>query len=454
VGSAGTYTLLVTNNNNGCTATAVTTVSSNTTPPTVAIAQPGLLTCVQNSVTLNGNGSSTGANFTPTWTTAGGSIVSGQNSLAPVVNQPGNYTLTIQNSQNGCTATQQVVVTQNIATPGAEAGTAEPLHCNQLQVTLNGSSPTSGALNYAWSTSDGHIASGSNNQAGVVDEPGLYTLTVTNPLNGCTASDNVSVSAVPPPAFDPELEQPDCHNKNGSVDFGSVTGGKSPFKFSTDGGQTYGNQSLAANLPPDTYTLLVQDAYGCTASESVTINQPFIPTLNIPAVATLEVGDSVLLQPVTDISPSDVASWAWSPADGLSCADCQSPWAKPFRSANYSLLVTDENGCEAEAKVQVRVNRQRNIYAPNVFSPNDDGVNDRFIIYGKGVQEIQSLQIFDRWGDQLFLGEHLQQGDEQSGWDGSYKGTAMTPAVFVWWARVVFVDGDVEFVSGDVTLVR
>jgi gliding motility-associated-like protein len=114
----------------------------------------------------------------------------------------------------------------------------------------------------------------------------------------------------------------------------------------------------------------------------------------------------------------------------------------------------DENGCQATAQVQVRVNRQRDLYAPNVFSPNDDGENDRFMLYARGVKEIQSLQVFDRWGNALFLGEHLQPGDEQAGWDGTYRGDPMTPAVFVWWARVEFVDGEVEVVKGDITLVR
>ena len=168
----------------------------------------------------------------------------------------------------------------------------------------------------------------------------------------------------------------------------------------------------------------------------------------------LEVGDSIRLEPTTDILPGNVALWQWSPATDLSCADCENPWAKPLKSTNYALVVTDLNGCEAEAKVQVKVNRKRNIYAPNVFSPNDDGQNDYFMIFGKGVKEIQTLQVFDRWGDELYLGEHLAAGDEQAGWNGTYRGSAMTPAVFVWWAKVEFVDGAVEVFYGDVTLVR
>jgi len=454
VGSAGTYTLLVTNNSTGCTASATTSVGSNTVPPAALIATPGLLTCVQNNITLSGTGSSQGANFSLSWMSTGGNIVSGQNTLMPVINQPGTYTLTLQNSQNGCTASTSATVTQSIAPPGAEAGTANNLHCNQPQITLNGSSPSPGTMSYAWASNNGNIVSGSAAQASIVDAPGLYTLTVTNPQNGCTSTDNVSVSAIPPPSFDPTLLQPDCHNPLGMLDFGGVSGGTAPFQYSTDGGQTFSNQSLASSLSPSAYTLVVSDAFSCTAIETVTVTQPFLPTLDIATIATLDIGDSIQLQPITNILPGNVVSWQWSPAAGLSCSDCENPWAKPLNSSSYTLVVTDNNDCEATARVQVLVNRRRNLYAPNVFSPNDDGENDYFMLFGKGVQEIQSLQIYDRWGSQLFIGEHFAANDEQAGWDGQYRGSAMAPAVFVWWAKVVFVDGAVEVFYGDVTLVR
>ncbi|MCC7246131.1 MAG: gliding motility-associated C-terminal domain-containing protein [Saprospiraceae bacterium] len=452
VGAAGNYTLLVTNTGNGCTALAITTVTNNTTPPTIVIASPDQLTCVKNSITLNGNGSSMGTGFSAVWN--GGNIVSGQYTLTPVVNVPGNYTLSIQNSQNGCTATQVVTVLQNITPPVAEAGEADTLHCKQLQVLLNGSSPTAGSLLFAWSSANGHIVSGATAQLSTVDAPGLYVLTVTNPANGCTAMDNVAVISVPAPEFDPALVQPDCHALSGSIDFGVQAGGQAPFTFSIDGGQTFGNQALIEDLLPGLYTLVVQDAFGCSASETVSIEPPLIPSLSIAALDLLDLGDSVLLQPVTNILSGLVNSWSWSPGTGLSCTDCKTPWAQPLQDMRYNLLLTDVNGCSAEAQVLVFVNQKHRIYAPNAFSPNGDGVNDFFMIFGKGVKEIRALQVYDRWGEALFHGEHLQANDEQKGWEGNYRGDPMTPAVFVWVARVEFLDGAVEMFSGDVTLMR
>ena len=94
------------------------------------------------------------------------------------------------------------------------------------------------------------------------------------------------------------------------------------------------------------------------------------------------------------------------------------------------------------------------MYAPNIFSPDGDGVNDVFTIYARGVTEIRSLQVFDRWGAEIFLVEHLQPNDELRGWDGRFRGKELNPAVFVWQAVVEFVDGEVEVYSGDVTVQR
>ena len=452
--ATGQYTLTVTDQSNGCSSTATATLTANTTPPTVAIAAPALLTCLQNTVTLNAGGSSQGAGFTPAWTATTGQIVSGQNTLNPVVGQAGNYVLTIQNTQNGCSASAQTTVIQNITPPGADAGNAAELHCNQPEVALQGSSPTPGNMAFAWTSTDGHFVSGTGSQAPLVDAPGTYLLTVTNPLNGCTSTDAVAVTEVPPPAFDPDVAQPDCHHPKGTVDMGTVTGGAAPFSYSKNGGQTFGAQPVFNNLAPGAYDLVVSDAHGCTAEETITVDDPFFPEVDLEDFVLIQLGDSVLLQPVLNLPASSVAIWQWSPSDGLSCSDCETPYAKPLKSIIYTLKITDLNGCQAQAKTQIGVNRQRFLYAPNIFSPNGDGLNDMFTLYAKGVTDIQRLQVFDRWGAEIFMVEHLQPNDELRGWNGTFRGNSLNPAVFVWQAVVEFEDGEVEVFSGDVTLKR
>lgn len=454
VSAAGTYSLAVTNNTNGCQMTATTTVTLSTTPPSVVILLPQTLTCTRLSVMLNAGTSSVGAIFTHNWTTTDGHIVSGQTTLMPTVDQPGNYLLTIENAENGCTATAQILVNENIAPPLAEAGPPAELHCKQTEVTLQGSSTTSGTLTFAWSTPDGHVQSGNATAQPVADQPGSYTVTVTDSSNGCTATDATTVTEVPLPAFLPTLWSPDCFDPTGDVDFGPVTGGATPFRYSTDGGLTFRNSPTFDDLAPGDHELIVEDNYGCRAQKSVVVALPFLPVVTLINLITLQQGDSVQLQPVLNLPPTNIALWEWTPADNLSCADCPQPWASPLKTVTYALKITDLDGCTASAKTQLRVNRNRNLYAPNVFSPNGDGLNDHFTLFGKGVKEVRALRIFDRWGAELFLAEHLQVGDEMAGWNGNFRGNALNPAVYVWQAAVEFLDGEVEIFSGDVTLMR
>lgn len=131
-------------------------------------------------------------------------------------------------------------------------------------------------------------------------------------------------------------------------------------------------------------------------------------------------------------------------------------------AGTYALTVTDVNGCaslytyDVLATVEANCNLpQRQWYAPNAFSPNDDGRNDRFTFYGnEEMDQIEVLEIFDRRGSLVFRVEHISFNDETLGWDGRLKGKLMNPQVFVWRAVLVDREGVREAAEGDVTLMR
>jgi gliding motility-associated-like protein len=454
IDAAGTFTLTVTDNGNGCVTTATTTVTSNTQAPAISIVPPQILSCIASTVNLNGTVTQPVTGFTAVWSTNNGHLKSGQNTLAPVVDQPGVYLLTVTNQLNGCTAATSATVTQNIAPPVAIAGPTNELNCNQPDVTLQGSSPTTGPLSWAWATADGHIVNAGNTPNPIVDAPGTYHVTVTSQVNGCTATDAVAITEIPLPAFTPSGVQPNCLAPKGSINFGTVTGGEPPFVYSIDEGQTFHQAAAFSNLAPGHYSLVVQDKYGCTAGGDIVLQTPVYPKVTLPAIEIIELGESVKLEPVLNLPLSSIASFTWTPTDSLSCHTCESPIANPVKNIQYNLTIKDLNGCTADATVRVQIDKNRQVYAPNVFSPNDDGRNDRFTLYGKGVRDIRSMRIYDRWGSELFLKEHLPINVESAGWDGKFKGSDLTPAVFVWVAEVEFLDGEVELLTGDVTIVR
>lgn len=189
---AGTYTVTITDANT-CSTTASTSLLLDFNTP-VACAGPAMtLTCSVSQFALNGSCSSSGPNFTYTWFTPDGNLLSGANTINPIVNAPGTYTLLVTNTINGCTSTASVVVTEDITLPLCYAGPNLELPCGGDTVTLNASS-SGPNVNYLWA-GPGINSGNFNLLQPTVDLPGIYSLTVTNLLNGCTSTDIMVVSS-------------------------------------------------------------------------------------------------------------------------------------------------------------------------------------------------------------------------------------------------------------------
>jgi gliding motility-associated-like protein len=122
----------------------------------------------------------------------------------------------------------------------------------------------------------------------------------------------------------------------------------------------------------------------------------------------------------------------------------------------FTLRVVNEKGCVAQTFTTVEVNKNIGVFAPSVFSPNGDNANDRFMLFGKPelVLNIKWLKIYDRWGDVIYSENDIKINETARGWDGNFRGSPMTPAVFVWVAEVEFIDGSKKIMKGDVTLTR
>jgi len=157
-----------------------------------------------------------------------------------------------------------------------------------------------------------------------------------------------------------------------------------------------------------------------------------------------------------NIPDTEIASIKWTPASSLVCDTCMSTEAKPLSTTQYDLWVVSKAGCEARGSLLLTVDKTRRIYGPNIFSPDGDGTNDVFTVFADpfAVVRVRSLQVFSRWGEQVFEQKDFTAGDIATGWDGTFKGQKLNPAVFVWQAVVEFVDGKEEQFMGDVTLQR
>ncbi|MEM6699296.1 MAG: gliding motility-associated C-terminal domain-containing protein, partial [Bacteroidota bacterium] len=172
---------------------------------------------------------------------------------------------------------------------------------------------------------------------------------------------------------------------------------------------------------------------------------------------TLPFGQSVTLEAILNKTNVNNIIWSSSGKDSLSCSDCLEPTVSPIVNTVYQIQVEDEEGCVATDLIAIFVEKVEDFFVPNVFSPNGDSNNDFFYLQtnNSAVTEIESFQIFDRWGHLVFRRNNFLPNDETLGWDGrSQDGALMNPAVFVFTAKVNYIDGSTKRLEGEITLLR
>jgi gliding motility-associated-like protein len=405
------------------------------------------LNLADNIIGADSGGVWTDANFNP--------VPNGLVNTGGLASGTYDYTYTVAASAPcyGDSVKVQVVIHPN---PVADAGTDHELDCDATEVTLGGNNTTPG-LDYNWA---GGNVSDSTLLHPTTIEPGVYTLTVTNLQTGCTATDAATVNQT--------VTQPEPHitiagvscfgEKDGFILIDSITNGEPPYLVSFDGGP-FINQTQFLNLSPGTYSLTIEDGAGCERNVEITVVEP--EQVNVELVLEIEgnqniisLGDSVKLVVVVTPPFDSLDAIIWTPAGIVPCDTCQENWIHPMQETNFSIMV-DENGCTDEDQVTVYVKKDRPIYVPNAFSPNNDGRNDVFHIFaGQSVVEIRSFLVFNRWGETVYQYYHFQPNDPAFGWDGKHRGKELDPAVFTWFAEVEFIDGRVIVYEGDVTLVK
>jgi gliding motility-associated-like protein len=371
---------------------------------------------------------------------------------------PGTYTYTYTASGMGiCPDSEASVAIVINPTPTVDAGDDQELSCNMGMVSLgSGSNPTGPGFTYTWTSgTPGVVIANPNTLILETGQPGTYTLTVEDP-NGCTNSDQVVAIPnleAPSPSF--SFTDPSCHgDTDGTILIDSIVGGVPPFQVMLNG-QNMGSQASFFNLGDGEYTLTVTGANGCFVEQDFTLVEPEPMTANIrvsldtiPLV--IEFGDSLLLTAETN-STAPIDTFIWRPA-----GQGQSFWFAPLETSTVDLTVIDLNGCSASDQILVIVEKNRDVFVPNIFSPNDDGRNDRFYIQsGPQVVEIEEFAVYTRWGEAVFEAFNIEANDPiNGGWDGTHRGELMNSDVFVWYAVIRYNDGETAVIKGDVVLMR
>lgn len=211
---------------------------------------------------------------------------------------------------------------------------------------------------------------------------------------------------------------------------------------------TNGATSPTVVVLPDSFSVagfLAIDNNACALRDSIFMEILPSPSLDLGADSTLFVGETLLL----NAFQPDAVSFGWS--TGQATAQLLAG-----EEGDFSVTITGENGCQVADTIRVCPCLERSVYIPNIFTPDRNLYNDRFLVFAKpgAVDKILRLTIYNRAGTPIWTRENFQANDPDLGWDGTRRGRRLPPDVFMYEAQILFGNGNTELFIGTVALVR
>lgn len=385
---------------------------------------------------------------------AGGSIIwsppfdiSSTTEPNPRVAPPNTRTYYLAVNQGVCVVVDSVLVTVG-AQNNVDAGVDVNLCFGDTAIL--GGNPTAGpTATIAWSPNTNLDLSNPAN-------PKAFPLTDTRYIvevneNGCVASDTVWVfvsTGFANAGRDTVL----C--ESAPVILGGNPTGLSGATFiwspSTGLSSTTSANPLANPSQPTTYYVTATRG-SCIATDSVAIDVGSV-FADAGSNQTVKLGQGTFIGG-NPAGPAD-AIFVWTPLGTIVSPSSPSTVITPAVSTMYYLTVT-KGPCIAIDSVFITVLPIEGIYVPNAFSPNLDGVNDRFRPFaGSDIERINEFVVYDRWGGVLHKEVDITPNAILSGWDGRKNGKFLNPGVYLYHVEVTYVSGKTEFLKGSLTLMR
>ena len=362
INAAGNYELMIINSRNGCRDSASVSIIDTTNIIVANISGPDTITCDAPVLSLNGSGSSIGADITYSWSSSDGVFTPGSTPDEIMASSNGLYQLVVTDTFTHCTDTTFRSIILADVPPVAQAGQGFLLDCETIQGNLDGSLSDQGN-EYAYLWTGPCIQSAPDALQVVVNCPGLYQLEVRNLNTGCIATDTVRVmqsSALPNAVISTPLVL-DCVNAIVTLD-GSMSSPADSLAyqwFGTGLGISDTTSTITVS-EPGMYTLVVSNPL-TQCSDTTTVNvieNRVIPVADAGPDTTVTCSRTsvVLGGPATSSGSSIV--YEWITFEGNISVPANGPTLEVDTSGDYRLYVTDTiNGCADTAFVFVSRNQ-------------------------------------------------------------------------------------------------
>lgn len=454
--STGNYSVAYTDGNGCVSPSSNIQVTVNPIPTANIGALPNAICIINNTLITYAGSASAGAIYN--WNFDGGTIVSGagQGPYTISYNAAGIYNITLSVTELGCTSTLANASVTVYGIPSSAFTISDDSICSGETVILQYTGNSASTSGYLWTTGSGGIVSGTGQGPLTVEinTPGINAFTLVVSENGCvSATTSHSVLVHPLPVVNiSALPNSACDSL--TTILSTTTQGVS-YLWSIGDGFTNTTTSFQHFFPNGIYdvALTVTDNNNCFT----TLMLPgFIQVLPTPVA-------SFSYKPTTDsaIDISDATinfvnhstnatAFIWNFGDGET-SGLINPYHVYSDTGMFDVLMyaINELGCYDSATAGhfiVRPNPE--FFIPNAFTPNNDGANDVFKVYGSRVMKVE-INIFSRIGERLYTIKDIDDS-----WDGTFQNLKLNTGVYVYSGVIQFDSGKKKKVKGDITLLK
>ncbi len=370
----------------------------------------------------------------------------------------GTYHISITDANN-CAILDSIVLEEpDVLIAQIDSSASNGINCfgsesGEIKVKHSGGNE-GGEFTYKWSPNVSETSSAKNLSVGV------YAVTVTDE-KGCSDFVIYEIEDQEPIAFTTvQRDTIKCFGDKTCISVENVSGGSGPqYSFSIDGGIVMPVDScIYVYGSENPYLVSVFDKDGCREDKSMLVPHPEEVIVDLGEELVIELGETALVHLNTNTNVSNI-NWNIDTllVDYKFLNDDKTELEISTRG-NTTIYATVENeeGCTGTGELKVKANTVRNVMVPNIFTPDGDGFNEEFTVsVGKGVEKVNYIRIYDRFGGMMF--EELNptiSGGAVGTWNGTYKGSEVNTGVYVYMVEVEFLDKRTILYRGSVTLLR
>jgi gliding motility-associated-like protein len=305
-----------------------------------------------------------------------------------------------------------------------------------------------GGLSYTWSPAATLSCVTCSSPLAFPAVPTTYVVAGTD-SNGCSSKDSVRIGIQTKTSF--------AVKAGGEICVGEQ------FQLFAEGATTYhwtpsesldspdSKSPIARPKTTTTYTATAKEGSCESASHNVTVVVDPLPTIDAGRDESIIGGTSVQLQAIG----TDVNRVEWDADPGLSCLQCFDPIATPKQTTTFRITAFTNKNCKSYDTVTVHILCDGSqLFIPNTFTPNGDGLNDFFFPRSKEINMVKQFRVFNRWGEMVYQQENMPVNEELKGWDGTYKGVKLPPDIYVYLIQGDCEDGKALLWKGNIALMR